>query len=406
MNYILMAIPVFFVLIMLELAWTTYKQQNVYRLNDAINSLAMGILSRITQILYAAVPFSFYVYFYEDFALFEWQSNVWTWLTAFVLYDLSYYWVHRIGHTMNISWASHVIHHSSEEYNLTTALRQTSVPNVIGWVFYIPLAFMGFPPVVLVAVGSLNLLYQFWVHTQAIDKMPNWYEFLFVTPNNHRVHHAKNKIYVDKNYGGVFILWDRIFGTFQPELDNEKVVFGISTQLASWNPVWGNLHFITALCKDAWRTHSWKDKLTLWFRRTGYRPADVEAKYPVIKSNAAVEKYDTPLTLSAKWYAIVQLAVVTLGVFLLMHNVQELTVHQHFSVGLTLALGLYSLGRMQENHKHSLMLEFIKYALLLANTLWIVPAPAWLSFTILGLGVVSFIWLYQIQRQSDVMQAA
>ena len=117
MNYILMAIPVFFVLIMIELAWTTYKKQDVYRLNDAVNSLAMGIMSRITQILYAAVPFSFYVYFYEDFALFEWQSNVWTWLAAFVLYDFSYYWVHRIGHTMNISWASHVIHHSSEEYN-------------------------------------------------------------------------------------------------------------------------------------------------------------------------------------------------------------------------------------------------------------------------------------------------
>lgn len=406
MNYILMAIPVFFVLIVLELAWTTYKKQNVYRLNDAINSLAMGIMSRITQILYAAVPFSFYVYFYEDFALFEWQSNVWTWLAAFVLYDFSYYWVHRIGHTMNISWASHVIHHSSEEYNLTTALRQTSVPNVIGWVFYIPLAFMGFPPVVLVAVGSLNLLYQFWVHTQAIDKMPNWYEFIFVTPSNHRVHHAKNKVYVDKNYGGVFILWDRIFGTFQPELDNEKVIFGISTQLASWNPIWGNLHFVTSLCKDAWRTNNWKDKFTLWFRRTGYRPADVEAKYPLTKSNGAVEKYDTPLSLSAKWYAIVQLAVVTLGVFLLMHTVKELAMYQHFSVGLTLALGLYSLGRMQENHKHSLVLELIKYACLLANSIWVVAASNWLSFTILTLGIISFIWLYQIQKQNDVMQTA
>ncbi|WP_283786601.1 sterol desaturase family protein [Bermanella sp. WJH001] len=403
MNYILMAIPVFFVLIMLELAWTTYKKQDVYRLNDAVNSLAMGIMSRITQILYAAVPFSFYVYFYEDFALFEWQSNVWTWLAAFVLYDFSYYWVHRIGHTMNISWASHVIHHSSEEYNLSTALRQTSVPNVIGWVFYIPLAFMGFPPEILVAVGSLNLLYQFWVHTQAIDQMPRWYEFIFVTPSNHRVHHAKNKMYVDKNFGGVF-LWDRLFGTFQPELKEEKVIFGISTQLASWNPVWGNLHFLAALCQDAWRTKSWKDKFTLWFRRTGYRPADVEAKYPVVKSNQVVDKYDTPLTLSAKLYVIVQLTVISLGIFVMMHNIENLVMHQHFSIGLTLAFALYSLGKVQEGNDNALLTELMKYGLLMINLVWLTTTPEWLSLTTLSIGVLSLIWLYSIQKHNNEMQ--
>ena len=403
MNYILMAIPVFFVLIMLELAWTTYKKQDVYRLNDAVNSLAMGIMSRITQILYAAVPFSFYVYFYEDFALFEWQSNVWTWLAAFVLYDFSYYWVHRIGHTMNISWASHVIHHSSEEYNLSTALRQTSVPNVIGWVFYIPLAFMGFPPEILVAVGSLNLLYQFWVHTQAIDQMPRWYEFIFVTPSNHRVHHAKNKMYVDKNFGGVF-LWDRLFGTFQPELKEEKVIFGISTQLASWNPVWGNLHFLAALCQDAWRTKSWKDKFTLWFRRTGYRPADVEAKYPVVKSNQVVDKYDTPLTLSAKLYVIVQLTVISLGIFVMMHNIENLVMHQHFSIGLTLAFALYSLGKVQEGNDNALLTELMKYGLLMINLVWLTTTPEWLSLTTLSIGVLSLIWIYSIQKYNNEMQ--
>lgn len=403
MNYILMAIPVFFVLIMLELAWTTYKKQDVYRLNDAVNSLAMGIMSRITQILYAAVPFSFYVYFYEDFALFEWQSNVWTWLAAFVLYDFSYYWVHRIGHTMNISWASHVIHHSSEEYNLSTALRQTSVPNVIGWVFYIPLAFMGFPPEILVAVGSLNLLYQFWVHTQAIDQMPRWYEFIFVTPSNHRVHHAKNKMYVDKNFGGVF-LWDRLFGTFQPELKEEKVIFGISTQLASWNPVWGNLHFLAALCQDAWRTKSWKDKFTLWFRRTGYRPADVEAKYPVVKSNQVIDKYDTPLTLSAKLYVIVQLTVISLGIFVMMHNIENLVMHQHFSIGLTLAFALYSLGKVQEGNDNAFLTELMKYGLLMINLVWLTTTPEWLSLTTLSIGVLSLIWLYSIQKQNNEMQ--
>ncbi len=405
MNYILMAIPGFLALILLELAWAHYKKQDIYRLNDAINSIAMGILSRITQILYAAVPFSFYAYFYEDFALFEWQSNLWTWLVAFVLYDFSYYWVHRIGHTMNISWASHVVHHSSEEYNLTTALRQTSVPNVIGWVFYIPLAFMGFPPIVLISVGSLNLLYQFWVHTQAIDQMPKWYEFLFVTPSNHRVHHAKNKRYIDKNYGGVF-LWDRLFGTYQAELKEEKVVFGISTQLASWNPVWGNLHFLTALCKDAWRTKSWKDKLTLWFRRTGYRPADVDAKYPIIKSNQAVKKYDKPLSFSAKLYVILQLAVASLGIFIFMHHLDTLDLYQRIAIGLSLAFALYSLGKVQESSHNSGLIECVKYALLVVNLIWVASAPHWLSITVCMLGGISLLWLYSIQKQTRPMQAA
>ncbi len=394
-----MAIPGFFVLILLELAWTRYKKQDVYRLNDAINSLSMGIMSRVTQILYAALPFSFYIYFYEDFALFEWQSNPWTWITAFVLYDFSYYWVHRIGHTMNISWASHVVHHSSEEYNLTTALRQTSVPNVIGWVFYIPLAFIGFPPVVLVAVASLNLLYQFWVHTQAIDKMPKWYEFIFVTPSNHRVHHAKNKVYVDKNYGGVFILWDRLFGSYQPELKEENVIFGISTQLASWDPIWGNLHFVSSLCKDAWRTKNWKDKFTLWFRRTGYRPEDVAMKYPIIKSNQVVEKYDTPLSFSAKSYAIVQLSLVAVGIFLFMHNVQSLVLHQQIAIGLTLAFSLYSLGKIQESHSNSFFMEAVKYTLLVINLVWLASAPQWLTLSVLALGLLSLIWLYSISKE-------
>lgn len=406
MNYILMAIPGFLVLIIIELAWSHFKQLDLYRLNDAINSLAMGIMSRVTQILYALVPFSFYVYFYEDFALFEWESNPWTWIAAFVIYDFSYYWVHRIGHTMNVSWASHVVHHSSEEYNLSTALRQTSVPNVIGWIFYIPLALMGFPPEVLIAVGSLNLLYQFWVHTQAIDQMPAWYEYTFVTPSNHRVHHAKNKIYIDKNYGGVFILWDRLFNTFQPELKQEKVIFGISTQLASWNPVWGNLHVITALCKDAWRTNSWKDKLTLWFRRTGYRPADVEARYLIIKNNQAIEKYETPLNMPAKLYAILQLSLVSLGIFIFMHHLNALDYYQRISVGLTLAFSLYSLGKVQEGSHTSWFVECVKYALLIANLVWVVAAPHWLSISVCMLGGVSLIWLYSIQKQASSMQAA
>jgi len=388
MNYILMAIPGFLILILIELAWVAYKKKPVYRLNDAVNSLAMGMMSRVTQILYAAIPFSFYIYFQEHYALMEWSNGIWTWVFAFIAYDLGYYWNHRIGHTMNISWASHIIHHSSEEYNLTTALRQTSVPNVIGWVFYLPLAFLGIDPIIFASVAALNLLYQFWVHTQAIDQMPKWYEAIFVTPSNHRVHHAKNKVYIDRNYGGVFILWDRLFKTYQPELKQEPVVFGISTQLASWNPIWGNLHFITQLCKDAWHTHSIKDKLTLWFKRTGYRPADVEARFPIVKSNDEVKKYDTELTKLEQGYVFAQLAINFLLVFGFLNIAAQLPIEAHFVMGSILILSLYSMGLVQERKPNRITMEIVKFSAIIACMVFMINAPIWLIALTLGVAVM------------------
>jgi sterol desaturase/sphingolipid hydroxylase (fatty acid hydroxylase superfamily) len=401
-----MAIPAFLVLIAIEFIVNHVKRTDYYRLNDAANSLAMGMLSRVTQILYAAIPFSFYVYFYEDFALFTWENTALTWLIAFVLYDLGYYWNHRIGHTMNISWASHVIHHSSEEYNLTTALRQTSVPNIIGWVFYIPLALLGFPPWVLFTVASLNLLYQFWVHTQLIDRMPEWYEAIFVTPSNHRVHHAKNKIYVDKNYGGVFILWDRLFKTFQPELKEEKVIFGISTQLASWNPIWGNLHFLTSLIKDAWRTQNWFDKLTLWFRATGYRPADVEKKYPIIKSNNATDKYDIELSAGSKWYILSQLVFIVSGVVFFMAKAPEMEIEQHFAMGITLVFALLSMGKVQENSPWAWRFECVKFACAIAVVAWAVPLGHGITLGVGLFALTSLLALGWVNKRNDKLITA
>jgi len=371
-----MAVPIFLLLILIEFLWDQYKQSGTYRLNDTINSLAMGVMSRISGILYAAIPFSAYAYLYDDYALMSWDTSSYlTWIMAFVLYDLSYYWNHRMGHTLNISWASHVVHHSSEEYNLSTALRQTSVPNIVGWIFYLPIAFLGFPPIVLATVGSLNLLYQFWVHTQHINKMPNWYEAIFVTPSNHRVHHGKNKVYIDKNHGGVFILWDRLFGTFQKELDNEKVIFGISTQLGTWNPVQGNLHFLMNLIKDAWRTKNWGDKFTLWFRLTGYRPKDVEARFPVIKSNSAVEKYDHSLNPLSKLYVFSQFIFTLFICFVYLHMAGDLNLIQQITGFTVLAFSLLSLSFIQEGKSYGLLSEAIKFSSLLLTTHLVIEIP-------------------------------
>jgi sterol desaturase/sphingolipid hydroxylase (fatty acid hydroxylase superfamily) len=180
MNYILYAVPFFFLLIGIELITERLKGTDYYRLNDAINSLSAGVLSRMVGILKALVPLTVYVLIYPHFALFTLPDTPWLWIVAFVLYDFCYYWKHRMGHEMSLLWAAHVVHHSSEEYNLTTALRQSS-SRVFSWIFYLPMALLGFNPLVLISVGSLNLIYQFWVHTRHIPKL-GWFEWVFVSP--------------------------------------------------------------------------------------------------------------------------------------------------------------------------------------------------------------------------------
>ncbi len=407
MSIIIMAIPGFFILILLELAWDQYKKSDTYRINDAINSLAMGTLSRISGLLYAAIPFSLYVYLYEDYTVFSWNTDsIWPWVTAFILYDLGYYWSHRMGHTLNIAWASHVIHHSSEEYNLTTALRQTSVPNVIGWVFFLPLALLGLPPVILITVAALNLIYQFWVHTQHINKMPNWFEAVFVTPSNHRVHHGKNKIYIDKNHGGVFILWDRFFGTFQAELDNEKVVFGISTQLASWNPVWGNVKFLNSLMFDAWHTKSWFDKFTLWFRRTGYRPQDMEDRFPIHKTNEAVIKYDTTISTPTKIYALLQLMLSMAFTLAFVFIAKDLDLIQLITGAFVLVFSLVSISMVQSLRPRAIIWEAFKFIGFMGCAYWLITGENWVLISLLMTGIASCLTLLSLQRKNLEIKTA
>ena len=226
---------------------------------------------------------------------------------AMVLYDFCYYWLHRMGHERTILWASHVAHHQSEDYNLTTALRQTSTGFLLGWIFYIPMYVLGIPAEVVVTVGSINLIYQFWVHTEHIPKL-GWYEWFFVTPSNHRVHHAQNDCYLDRNYGGLFIIWDRLFGTFQEELETEPVVFGIRGPLKSWSPVKALTHIYVDMGRDSWRTARWQDKLHVWVSRTGWRPADVATRFPREKNDLPhFERFDPKVPRRVSIYGFFQM---------------------------------------------------------------------------------------------------
>ena len=405
MNFILYAVPFFFVLIIVELLADRWRGVNNYRVADAVNSISTGVLSTTTGLLTKGVGLITYAFALEHWALFELSAeSVWVWVLAFVLYDVCYYWLHRLGHERNILWAAHSVHHQSEDYNLSTALRQTSTGFLLSWIFYLPLALLGVPLLVFVSVAALNLLYQFWVHTRHIPKL-GWFEWFFVSPSNHRAHHAQNALYMDRNYGGVFIIWDRLFGSFQEEYENEPVVFGVTTPLASWNPIWANLQFYAQLWDDARRTDSYWDKLRIWFMRTGWRPADVRAKYPLAKPDLSqFRKFEVALDVRQQVYVVLQFAVyVALGSYLM--NLESRLPTGALLLGWgAMGFGLFVLGAALENRPWALKLEGGR---LLSNLplvglapvvgLWPASSLGWIG--LLSYSLLSLIGLYCLRKR-------
>ncbi|MBX8470640.1 sterol desaturase family protein [Pseudomonas sp. RIT778] len=391
MNFILYAVPFFFVLMAAELIADRWRGVSNYRLADAVNSISTGVLSTTTGLLTKGVGLVTYAFALEHLALLRLPADsVWVWVFAFVLYDFCYYWLHRMGHERNILWAAHSVHHQSEDYNLSTALRQTSTGFLLGWIFYLPMAVLGVPLLVFVSVAALNLLYQFWVHTRHIPKL-GWFEWCFVTPSNHRAHHAQNALYMDRNYGGVFIIWDRLFGSFQEEDDNEPVIFGVTTPLASWNPLWANLQFYAQLWDDARRAERTWDKIRIWFMRTGWRPADVAAKYPMSKPDLSqFRKFEVPLDSRQQWYVGLQFGVyVALGSYLL--NLERSLPTGALLLGWgAMAFGLFVLGVALENRPWAGRLEVLRLASNLP-LVWLAPLVGlWSASPGMWVGLLSY----------------
>ena len=298
------AIPVFFLLIMVEYVYGRYIGKNTYRLNDTVTSITIGMISRFPTMLNLGMQSVIFLYISSSLNL-ELLSvkNPFTWIMAFLLYDLSYYWMHRMHHEIKILWATHSVHHHGEDYNLATALRQTSTGWLWKWIFYMPMIMLGVPVEVFIAVAGVNLVYQFWVHTEHIGHL-GFLEKIFITPMNHRIHHAKNKEYIDANYGGVFILWDRMFGTYTPQRSDLEPVYGTATPLNSWNPMWANFQVFSIMIKDTIKTKLWKDKIKVWFSETYWRPEDcIEEKNP----GDFYKKFNPEITSDVKLFSFFQM---------------------------------------------------------------------------------------------------
>jgi sterol desaturase/sphingolipid hydroxylase (fatty acid hydroxylase superfamily) len=342
-QIIVLATPVFLLLIALEFVVGLKRGRNTYRLSDALNSIGLGVMSQLTGVFSKLMTVGIYSAVFTSVSL--WQlpsSNLWVWVSGLVMYDLCYYWHHRLGHTVALFWAAHVVHHQSEDYNLSTALRQTSSGWLAGWVFYLPMAVLGFPPLVLGTVALVDLLYQYWVHTQQIGKL-GWFDRWFCAPSNHRVHHAVNDRYLDKNYGGILIVWDRLFGSFQEEDDREPCVYGTRAPLRSWNPLWANLQYYAELARDSWRARSWPDKLRVWFMHPAWRPAHVAAKWPKPPFDIArVQRFDPPLSRAAGALAASSFVVLLGATTLFLWNAHRMDLWQQalFAAGIVAGLCL------------------------------------------------------------------
>ena len=366
-NIIAYVVPVFTLMIFCEFLYGYLRKRNNYRLNDTVTSIGLGLMSRYPALLGLGVQGLVYAFIAKQFNLgFLGSYDPYVWVIAFVLYDLSYYWLHRSHHQIKVLWASHVVHHHGEEFNLSTALRQTGTDFLFKWIFYTPMLLLGIPVEIFVTVAALNLIYLFWVHTEHIGRL-GVLDYILVTPSNHRIHHAQNKEYIDANYGGVFILWDRMFGTFIDERDDLKPIYGTSKPLNSWNPLWANLEVWSEMIKDTWRTRRWRDKIALWFSKPKWRPADVSEKYPIKKNDLTqFRKFDTKTSLFAKIFGFTHLVFVSIYTQGVLFNSASIAYVDLMLISFNIVTLMVFASFMYENRVFVYYLELIRSLSVLA----------------------------------------
>ena len=369
-DYIVLAIPVFFGLIALELVVARALERDYYSLADSLNDLSCGIIQQLVEVFAKTALFAGYVLVYGRWRLAEIpMTAVWAWVACFLGVDFFYYWFHRTSHRVNAVWATHVVHHQSEEYNLSVALRQGAFQGWFSWAFYLPLALVGFPPLMFLTLSAFDTLYQFWIHTRAIGRLGPL-EWVMNTPSHHRVHHACNPKYIDRNYAGTLIVWDRLFGTFKREED--EPVYGITKPLNSWNPVWANLAVWVDLAGKARRTTRLIDRLRLFLRPPGWQPDELGGyEAPPEVDRATYRKFATPVSRGLAAYVFVQFVLVLGGTSALLFLQERVTRPQLATGAVFAVVSLVAIGALQERAPWAVAFEWARVASL--------PLVGWLS---------------------------
>lgn len=361
-NALLYAIPFFTGLVLVEVLYGAFVKQQKHNVMDTVSSLSSGLTNIIKDSLGLVLVLVSYPFLVENLALFEIKITWIVWLIAFIVIDFAGYWNHRLSHHINIFWNQHVIHHSSEEFNLACALRQ-SISNLVGYfaLLLIPAAILGVPNKVIAILAPIHLFAQFWYHTQHIGKM-GWLEYLIVTPSQHRVHHAINPEYIDKNLGQILSIWDRMFGTFQEELKDVPPQYGVLKPAATWNPILINFQHFWRLIKDAWRTKSLWDKLRIWFMPTGWRPMDVIEKYPIaiIDDVYNFKRYRPKSSNKLKAYAIFQLLANTALLLFMLYNYSEIGFNGLLFFSAFVFVGIFGYTSLMDRQIYAVWIETIR----------------------------------------------
>lgn len=406
LNPIILSIPVYFLLIGLELLLQYFTREKLYRLSDAVTNISCGITQQISGVFLKAGLLAGYVLLYQHFRLFTVPMNAWTWLLLFVLADFCYYWAHRMSHEVNLFWGGHVVHHQSEDYNFSVALRQGSFQAVWTAMFYWPLALLGFDPLSFVFASALVTIYQFWIHTEKINKL-GLLEWVLNTPSHHRVHHGRDPKYIDKNHAGVFIIWDRLFGTFQKE--EEKPTYGITTPVNSWNPVWVNLQHYAGMWQQLKQTPGWGDKVKTLLYKPGWRPDQLGGyiKPPEVDKDS-YEKFQVPLPSWLAGYVLFQYTLCLAGTALFLFSVEQLVLWQKIAGAALLTCSVLSMGWLLERRPFAFRLEAGR--LLLLGVVLFVVAQFMLQQQVLSLISAGFIismyvWLWKTKRESSRLAA-
>lgn len=399
-DYIALSIPIFFILIAIELVYSFYKKLNYYRFNDSIANLSQGIGQQITGLFMKTTLFFGYTYIFEHWRLFDITNNFWVWIILFFAVDFFYYWFHRMSHQINALWAAHIVHHQSEEYNLTVALRQSWFQGWFSWVFYLPLAFVGFSPIMFLTISAFNTLYQFWIHTRAIKSL-GFLEFIINTPAHHRVHHGSNPKYIDKNHAGTLIIWDRMFGTFQQE--EEEVYYGITTPLASFNPVWANLHYWIELYQTAKKADTLTDKIKVFIKPPGWFPEKLGGfKCAPEIDVSTYQKFDTLSNWSIVFYVTLQFLVALATGSALLFLYAKLTPITVLATAIFVIFTLLTCGAFLERKS---WLNFFEYGRLLSSVIALLLYKDLgvfntLAIAVITLQTISLIWFYYLQNFS------
>lgn len=356
------AMPIFLGLVLLEKLYGWFTKKESFKTMDMLSSMTSGYTNIIKDVLGLSISLLTYEYMVKHWAIYKVESTIWVYIIAFIALDFSGYWVHRLSHQINFFWNKHAIHHSSEEFNLACALRQSISTFVnLFTVFLLPAALLGVDGKVIAIVAPLHLFAQFWYHTVYIGKM-GFLEKIIVTPAHHRVHHAINPEYLDKNHSQIFIIWDKLFGTFQEELPNVPPVYGITRPVSTWNPIKINFQHLWLLMQDAYRTNSWKDKLRIWFMPTGWRPADVIDKYPIAKIEDPYnfEKYAPKSSLLMQTWIWVQFLFTFALVSYFFANLATIGSPNIFIYGGFLFLIVFSYTELMDRNPYALLYETIK----------------------------------------------